>query len=79
MLIYTSIGDLCENLGETDALAWEIFSFGFRPWLKNVACLSSLLENSLHLLNYCIYFILSNFRCPLLVEGLPLGLLLPDT
>ena len=30
--------------GETDVLACEIFASGFRPWHKNVACLTSLLK-----------------------------------
>ena len=39
--------DYFENLGETNALACEMFTSGCRPWLKNVACLSSLF----HILN----------------------------
>ena len=31
-----------ENLGETLDLACKMFTSGCRPWLKNVACLSSL-------------------------------------
>ena len=35
--------DNFENLGETNVLACKMFTSGYRPWLKNVACLSSLL------------------------------------
>ena len=35
--------DYFENLGETNVLARKMFTSGWRPWLKNVACLSSLL------------------------------------
>ena len=34
--------DYFENLGETNFLACKMFTPGCRPWLKNVACLSSL-------------------------------------
>ena len=34
-----------KNLGGTSVLTCEIFTSGFRPWLKNVACSSSLLMN----------------------------------
>ena len=35
--------DYFENPGETNVLACKMFPSGCRPWLKNVACLSSLL------------------------------------
>ena len=35
--------DYFENLGETFVLACKMFASGCRPWLTNVACLSSLL------------------------------------
>mgnify|MGYP006862601755 CR=1 FL=1 len=38
--------DYFENLGETNALACEMFTSGCRPWLKNVACLSSLISGT---------------------------------
>ena len=37
--------DYFENLGETNVLACKMFTSGCRPWLKNVACLSSLIKN----------------------------------
>ena len=39
----TSRDDCFENLGETNVLACKMFISGCRPWLKNVACLSSLI------------------------------------
>ena len=41
--LFSRIEDLYENVEETTVLACEIFTFGFRPWLKNVAYLSSLM------------------------------------
>ena len=32
-----------ENLGETNILTCKMFTSGCRPWLKNVACVSSLI------------------------------------
>ena len=40
--VFTSRYDQFENLRETTVLACEMFTSGCRPWLKNVACLSSL-------------------------------------
>ena len=40
--LFTSTDDYFENLGETNVLACKMFTSGYRPWLKNVACLSSL-------------------------------------
>ena len=37
--------DYFENLGETNVLACKMFTSGCRSWLKNVACLSSLLTH----------------------------------
>ena len=37
--------DYFENLGGTTALVCEMFPSGFRPWLKNVACFSSLISD----------------------------------
>ena len=39
--LFTCRDDYFENLGTTTAQACEMFSSGCRPWLKNVACLSS--------------------------------------
>ena len=44
--LFTSRDDYFENLRETTALACEMFTSGCRPWLKNVACLSSLITLS---------------------------------
>ena len=44
--LFTSRDDYFENLRETTVLACEMFTSGCRPWLKNVACLSSLLLTS---------------------------------
>ena len=33
--------DYFENLGETNVLAWKMFTYSCRPWLKNLACLLS--------------------------------------
>ena len=41
--LFTSRYDQFENLRETTVLACEMSTSGWRPWLKNVACLSSLL------------------------------------
>ena len=41
--LFSSRDDLLENLAETTVLACEMFTSGCRPWLKNLACLSSLL------------------------------------
>ena len=41
--------DYLENPGETNVLACKMFTSGCRPWLKNVACLSSLMPES----GYC--------------------------
>ena len=38
----TSRDDYFENLGETNVLACKMFTSGCHPWLKDVACLSSL-------------------------------------
>ena len=40
--LFTSRDDYFENLRETTVLACEMFTSSCRPWLKNVACLSSL-------------------------------------
>ena len=40
-----STDDYFENLGETNVLACKMCTSGCRPWLKNVACLSSLLKS----------------------------------
>ena len=40
--LFTSRDDYFENLRETTVLACEMFTSGCRPWLKNVAYLSSL-------------------------------------
>jgi len=40
----TSRDDYFENLGETNVLACKMFTSGCRPWLKNLACLSSLIS-----------------------------------
>ena len=37
--------DYFENLGVTTALVCEMFPSSFRPWLKNVACFSSLISD----------------------------------
>ena len=47
--ICASRDDYFENLGETNVLACKMFTSGCRPWLKNVACLSSLMPES----GYC--------------------------
>lgn len=39
----SSIREKVKNLGDTAVLACEMFASGCRPFLKNVACLSSLL------------------------------------
>ena len=44
--VFTSGDDWFENLRETSALACKMITSGFLPWLKNVACLSSLLKTS---------------------------------
>ena len=41
--LFTSRYDQFENLRETTVLACEMSTSGWRPWLENVACLSSLL------------------------------------
>ena len=41
--LFTSRDDYFENLRNTTVLAYEMFTSGCRPWLKNVACLISLL------------------------------------
>ena len=41
--VFTSRYDQFENLRETTVLACEMFTSGWSPWLKNVACLRSLL------------------------------------
>ena len=41
--LFTSRDDYFENLRNTPVLACEVFTSGCRPWLKNVACLSSLI------------------------------------
>ena len=43
--LFTSRDHLFENLGDTTVLACERFTSGCRLWLKNVACLSSLISN----------------------------------
>ena len=40
--LFTSRDHLFENVGKTTVLVGEMFTSGCRPWLKNVACLSSL-------------------------------------
>lgn len=40
--LFTCRDDYFERLGETNVLAGELFTSGYRPWLKNVARLSSL-------------------------------------
>ena len=40
--LFTSRDDYFENLGETNVLACEVSTSGFRAWLKDVTCLSSL-------------------------------------
>ena len=42
MYVFTSLDDQFENLGEINVLACKMFTSGFRLWLKNVACLTSL-------------------------------------
>ena len=42
--LFTSRDDEFANLGETTVLAREMFTSCFRPWLNNVACLSSLIS-----------------------------------
>ena len=44
--LFTSRDDYFENLSNTPVVACEMFTSGCRPWLKNVACLSSLLFES---------------------------------
>ena len=41
--LFSSGDDWFENLGEANVLTYEMSTSGFRPWLKNVACLSSLI------------------------------------
>ena len=41
--LFTSRDHQFENLGKTTVLACEMFTSGCLPWLKNVACLSSLM------------------------------------
>ena len=41
--LFTSRDDQFENLGEASVLACEMFTPGFRRWIKTVACLSSLI------------------------------------
>ena len=76
--VFISRYDQFENLRETTVLACEMFTSGCRPWLKNVACLSSLLlpgvrtepmSKSLHF----HYFLESSFsRVYLFLEPLSL-------
>ena len=40
--LFSCRDDYFENLRETTVLACEMFTFGCRSWLKNVACLSSM-------------------------------------
>ena len=40
--LFTSRHDYFQNLRETTVLACEMFTSACRPWLENVACLSSL-------------------------------------
>ena len=47
--------DYFENLGETNVLACKMFTSGCRPWLKNVACLSSLLSTTVFLQSFKRY------------------------
>ena len=47
--LFTSRDHQLENLGENIVLACEMFTSGCRPWLKNSACLSSLLSNCLRI------------------------------
>jgi len=44
-LVETICLKMWENLGEINVLACKMFTSGCRPWLKNVACLSSLLSS----------------------------------
>ena len=39
--LFTSRADWFENLGEITVSVREMFTSGFRPWLKNVTCLKS--------------------------------------
>ena len=48
--LFISRDDYFENLRNTTVLAYEMFTCGCRPWLKNVACLSSLLRVTLRAL-----------------------------
>ena len=48
--LFTSRYHLFENLRETTVLAREVFTSGCCPWLKNVACLSSLFSSLIDLL-----------------------------
>ena len=41
--LFTSRDHSFENMVDTTVLACEMFTSGCRPWLKNVACLSSLI------------------------------------
>ena len=41
--LFSGSDDYFENLRETSVLACEMFTSGFHPRLKNVACLSSLM------------------------------------
>ena len=52
--LFTSRYDQCENLRGTTVLACEMFTYGVRPWLKNVACLSSLIWCTLMTLANCL-------------------------
>ena len=45
-----------ENLGKTTVLACELFTSGCRPWLKNVACLSSLMLDQARYPQICHFF-----------------------
>ena len=51
--LFTNRDNCFENLRETTVQACEMFTSGCRPWLKNVACLSSLIGRLRHLMPFC--------------------------
>ena len=70
----TSTDDEFENLGETNVLTCKMFTSGCRPWLKNVACLSSLvLPWCVHVVciliqNFWLFQIITNFVYYVVIE-----------
>ena len=68
--LFASRYDQFENLRETTVLACEMFTSGVRPWLKNVACLSSLMSDArpqhreLHAMNIPVLYLRPG-RCQL--------------